>query len=386
MNIGDKQTFYPATPGLGLDSNFCCGYLGNESSFDDDPDLNDENDDQESTEYENEEAEVPDVKDKCPFGEFRTLVKAKKQELKAQYGKGKLNILACGVKPARLSYNPNVKIPKTYWPFSGCGLNPDLRPEYFPTLCTWNCSKHPDKDCCKTNEAKHNNKVAAWAEFHACQDRQGKVANPGTENEDAYDRATARWDADMAIYHACAAEHPLWQSGWRREWRKFKKAGGLNELKDKCRGVLPPQTPSVDSGLNCTQLRTTYGIIAGQSWGTAPANIIQEWKTKACKGPAKIVPGEKGVFVPGMSCYDIMNQFGIVPGKSWGNASPEAISEWKKLKCTGQETNITQGSRVVSDNSDLEKEKQKKMIIIGVIAVVVIIGIALVVRAMKSKM
>jgi len=76
MNRGDQQTFYPATPGLGLDESNCCGYTGNESSYDE---FDDQNDDQESTEYENEAAEepVPDTYLPC----FREEVKAKKNVL-----------------------------------------------------------------------------------------------------------------------------------------------------------------------------------------------------------------------------------------------------------------------------------------------------------------
>jgi hypothetical protein len=374
MNIGDKETFYPDYPGSGLnESGFCCGFLGNESSLtgDDDPALDDSNDNQDSTEYESEHTEVggvaeenePPTPGKCGFWDFRNKVKAKKEELKAQYGKGKLNILPCGPHPDRAldpKYNPSVRIPKVYWPGGGCGINPDLRPEYYPVPCVWDCSKaknyNPDnnsgKPCCVTNHNKDRDKLAAFSVYNECKNKEGKCCMI-QGNEEAYESANQRWNADMAVWHQCADQHPLWQPGWRKEWRRFKKDGGLNQLKDTCKaemsGTPPPPPPPLDLT------------------------------------PVSATPNRVFIDTSGMTCKQIAARFHIIPGKKWGTAPENVRVDWTQRGCTitdkvADTTGLT-GRTIAPDDT----EKNKKMITIGIIAVVVIIAIALVVRAMKSK-
>jgi hypothetical protein len=176
-------------------------------------------------------------------------------------------------------------------------------------------------------------------------------------NTAAYDNATGRFNADKAAWDQCRNENKgIWVPGWRRKWREFKKYGGLNQLRDQCRGVVPEApptaTPKPDSGLDCQGLSDTYGISHGNTWGTAESNTINnitgEWKTKGCKTSPKpideLITGSKG-------------------------------SKGSKGSRPGQADS--------GDNSIYEKNK--KMITIGVIAVVVIITISLVVRAMRSK-
>jgi len=384
-NNGNLELYFltQGLTGLGGDESNCCGFTG-ESSFDD---LDDSQDDQESVEYESEEEELPGVRDKCPFGEFRTLVRAKKSELKSQYGKGHISIGECGIQPMRISYAPNIKIPKIYAPSRDCGLNPDLRPAFWkvPCVCTkGDCDCRLGSGCCNDNKQKDADKVTAWAEFSACREEGGKVLNPGTENEDAYDRATGRWNDDMAVWHKCREENKgIWVPGWRRKWREFKKAGGLNQLRDQCRGVVPeaPPTPTpyTPSGLSCSALASTYGIIAGSDWGTAPVEIRREWQERGCKGPTKTAL-VTGTYTPGMSCGDMMDEFGIIPGREWGTAPIEAINAWRAKPCTGREAQ-SRGNR--PGGEDAPTDNKKMYILIGVIVLVIIATMFIIKRQMK---
>ena len=372
MKKDTLETLYQAGIGSRNLRNFEYGYFmptpfSFESSFEDD--LDDSNDDQDSTDYENEEDEVPGVRDKCAFLEFRSYVKAKKEELKAQYGKGHISVFECGIMPWRenpLKYNPIAKVPTVYWPSKDCGLNPDLRPTFWhePCLCDkGNCDDcKVGAGCCRSNQNKDSAKDAAWAEFTACREQQGKVMTQG--NEQAYDNATARFNADKAAWDKCRAENKgVWVPGWRRKWREFKKAGGLIQLRDMCRGVQPPPPPppttpptGPDSGLSCQGLSDTYGMIAGLSWGKADpgqpselsdiqkTDLRNEWIRKSCKTrPTPVETGDADT--------------GSKPGLRGRGTTPDVA----------------------------DTEKNKKMMIYGAIALVVIIAIILIVRMMRAK-
>jgi len=277
MNRGDQQTFYPATPGLGLDESNCCGYTG-ESSFDE---FDDQNDDQESTEYENEAAEEPVPDSYLPC--FREEVRAKKKELKAQYGKGHISIGECGIKP----------------------LDPDWR--YPNILCLWDCSKEKNssKDCCTFN--------ANQAEKRAGQRDQ-----------------IARWEA-------CRAENKgIWVPGWRREWRKYKKAGGLKEIKQRSTRCIagyqtgsgpintpppPPPTYGEAPPLTCAQLKDTYAIVPGVSWGYADPAMKTLWTKQGCG------------FVPTSNCDILKQKYGITEKGKWGTAPVEIRREFLDKGC-----------------------------------------------------
>jgi hypothetical protein len=210
MKKDTLETLYQAGIGSRNLRNFEYGYFmptpfSFESSFEEDPDLNDQNDDQENTEYEGEESETGSMEQTQQLPCFRQMVRAKKAELKAQFGKGHISIGECGVMPFRenpLKYNPIVFVGKVYSPFKDCGLRPDLRPDLWNVPCLWDCSKdkNKDKDCCVTNRNKENQRASAWSEWNSCRDNQGKLLNPGLENEEAYknvshqERATGNGD------------------------------------------------------------------------------------------------------------------------------------------------------------------------------------------------
>jgi len=196
MTQGDFETFYPFQAGIGkgapnnFESSFQ-GYYGESSATGDD--LDDSNDDQENTDGDEGEAgEVGGVEETQQLPCFRELVRAKKRELKAQFGKGRFRIGECGIRPVRLGYNPIVRIGESR------------------TCIGWgvSCDKKCLGICCGPTTCNN------WAVI------------PG--NTQAYDNATARFEADLNAWNSCEKG---WIPGWRREWRKFKKAGGLNEFK-----------------------------------------------------------------------------------------------------------------------------------------------------------
>lgn len=231
MTEGDYETFYPYLMGVGkgAPNNF-------ESSFDDDndPDLDDSNDDQENTGFEDED--LIDGLNEQQLPCYRELVREKKSELKQRFGKGKFRELGtCGLPPVKIDpkYNPQTRIATVYYPSRDCGINPDLRINLLPTICIWDCSKskNSDKDCCVENRRRSDAKRDAWAEFSACREQNGKVMIQG--NEEAWAIARDRYNEDEKKYKDCLKTNKLWQPGWRKEWRKFKKSGGLKELKTK---------------------------------------------------------------------------------------------------------------------------------------------------------
>ena len=197
MTQGDFETFYPFQAGVGqnapnnFESSYRNGYYS-ESSYDD---LDDSKDDQENTEPEGEAGEVGGVEETQQLPCFRELVRAKKKELKAQFGKGRFRIGECGLIPFRenvTKYSPIVRMGESR------------------TCIGWgvSCSKKCLGICCGPTTCNN------WAVI------------PG--NTQAYDNASARFSQDLAAWKECEKG---WIPGWRREWRKFKKDGGLNEFK-----------------------------------------------------------------------------------------------------------------------------------------------------------
>jgi hypothetical protein len=332
MNRGDQQTFYPATPGLGLESAF----NDNESSFDE---FDDQNDDQENTEYENEATEepVPDTYLPC----FREEVRAKKNELKAQYGKGHISIGECGIRP----------------------LDPDWR--YPNILCLWDCGKEKNasKDCCTFN--------ANQAEKRAGQRDQ-----------------IARWET-------CRAENKgIWVPGWRREWRKYKKAGGLKELKQRSTRciagyqtgngpILTPPPPIVHPGaapLTCAELIRDYNIVPGVSWGYADPAMKNLWTSQGCGN------------IPVSNCAILKQKYGITEKGKWGTAPVEIRRDFLDKGCTFdspvvvpiEPSPVLQGRGFEPGKTPIEDSNKNMYIIIASIVVVTLVVMFIIKRRMSA--
>lgn len=113
----------------------------------------------------------------------------------------------CGKKPLRIDpkYNPQVKINPVYYPSRDCGLNPDLRPEYFhdfTCLCAkGDCDCKVGSKCCNNNKRKKELKAAAWAEFSACREESGKLMIQG--NVDSFNNAEQLFKDDKETYDDC---------------------------------------------------------------------------------------------------------------------------------------------------------------------------------------
>lgn len=278
MTNNDYNLFYP----YGTMSGYAVGYessFGEESSADgdeNDPDLDDRKDDQESTEPENEHTQVsedvsaenePPKPGKCGFWDFRNKVKQKKAELKAQYGKGAFmlkDLTACGIAPVRLNYNPIVRIGEV------------------KTCIGWepSCNKKCLGICCGSLSCVN------WSVI------------PG--NTQAYDAATARYNADKAKWDECRSQNGPWKRGWRYHWRKFVKNGGLKQLAQQCKAEMQGPTTTTTtttsaslgaiqkyqyydvSGMTCRDIAKKFNIIPGKKWGTAPENVKLEWVTRGC--------------------------------------------------------------------------------------------------------
>ena len=336
MNSNDYNSFYP----YGSMSGYAVGY---ESSFDEDendPALNDQNDDQESTEPENEHTQVtedvapenePPKPGKCGFWDFRNKVKQKKAALKAQYGKGAFmlkDLTACGIMPIRLNYNPIVRIGEV------------------KTCIGWepSCNKKCLGICCGPLSCVN------WSVI------------PG--NTQAYDNATARYNADKAKWDQCRNQNGPWKKGWRYHWRKFVKNGGLKQLAAECKaemqGVPPPPPPVT----------------------TAPESAIVYTETAG-----------RYDNVSGMTCRDIANKYGIIPGKKWGTAPDNVKTEWATRGCTKESVDtgidptktIVQTQRTTDTDTAEEQPNNKKTMIIIAIVAVVLVGGFLLMKTLKSK-
>lgn len=209
MTQGDFETFYPFQAGVGknapnnFESSFQ-GYYGESSATGDD--LDDSNDNQDDTDGDEGEAgEVGGIEETQQLPCFRELVRAKKKELKAQYGKGRFRIGECGVKPFRenvTKYNPIVRSGESRTCI-GWGSAPCVN---------WTNLPFKGRLCIGWGSAPCNN----WAVI------------PG--NTQAYDNASERFSQDLAAWNSCEKG---WIPGWRREWRRFKKDGGLNAFKQQ---------------------------------------------------------------------------------------------------------------------------------------------------------
>lgn len=216
MNQGDIQTFYPSTPGLGLNSHV-------------------------------EE-----------FG----------------FNSG------CGLKPARINpkYNPIVKIPKIYGPLKGCGIKPSRITYGPPFIRTKKNAKDYDSDTGRFDDdmgkwhkcrEESTNKFLSVVSFSLL-----ALLNASIQNEDAYDAATHRWNDDMGAWYACkaAANEPVDDTAPDAAPDAAAKAKTDAENKAKWEAA----TKSAYAGLSCDDMKKTYGITS-KSWGSASDAAVGEF-------------------------------------------------------------------------------------------------------------
>jgi hypothetical protein len=269
MNRGDIETFYPMQAG-GLESSSFLGFKKEESRATGD-DIDDSKDDQESVEFEDSDAVDAGGVSDADMPTFRQLVRAKKTELKAQYGKGRFDN-------------------KTAYKRVCAGGFVDIKGDGKPPI----------------------------------------------------------WKSDINCTNVPYPEIS-WIPGWRKQWRIFKRDGGLAQLKMKSRGLLTPQEQA--------------------ALDNSPT------------------PTPPPVNFNGYSCSQLISEFNIIPGKSFGTAPVDAITAWRSKKCTGPAIKINKPDYVqrTSGEEDASGNTNKKMFIFGAIALVIIIAILLIIMVVKSK-
>lgn len=280
MNIGDIETFYPMQAGGLESSSFCCGFTGKEESgLTGDDSVDDSQDDQESVEFEDTDAtEVGGVSD-ADMPTFRQLVKAKKLELKAQYGKGHLDTKTAYKKVCAGGFN---------------GTHQECKNIPYPCPTFQNPTKTCYKQIC-TN-------VPTWDANVNCND----VPYPEV----------------------------AWIPGWRKQWRIFKRDGGLAQLKMKAQGLLTPQEQATQDAQQQVQQQMDQQLAAQQL-------------------AAKQLAASKAL---AMQRANILAQI--------------------------QQRKDASSSRLAADE---KAAKNKKMFIFGAIALVIIIAILLILMVIKSK-
>jgi hypothetical protein len=64
---------------------------------------------------------------------------------------------------------------------------------------------------------------------------------------------------------------------------------------------------------HCTQLADTYGIVPATTWGSAPADIQQNWDALDCNH---------------QMCQVYKNKYGISPYRSWGSMPQNLQTVW----------------------------------------------------------
>lgn len=175
-----------------------------------------EDGDEESNEYESEDSEVGGV-DSSDLPRFRDLVKAKKLELKAQYGKGYFDNQSSTSRECK-----NVQVPEPY-------TDRECKNVQVPEGYT-------DREC-KTVLGKEfciNVPKIRMVDKEVC------VNVPKVRMIDK--------EVCVNVPHLKI----VWISGWRKKWREFKRDGGLAQLKMQSKGmiqinpsVLPMNNPVV---------------------------------------------------------------------------------------------------------------------------------------------
>ena len=281
MNRGDIETFYPMQAG-GLESSSFLGFRKEESRVTGD-DIDDSQDDQESVEFEDSDAtDVGGVSD-ADMPTYRQLVRAKKLELKAQYGKGHLDTKTAYKKVCVGGFN---------------GTHQECKNVPYPCPTFQNPLKKCDKRVCVN--------VPTWDSNINCND----VPYPEIS----------------------------WIPGWRKQWRIFKRDGGLSQLKMTSQGLLTPQEQI---------------IIQQQEQA-----LLQEQAIQAAKDQQ------------------------LAQQKAFEIQRAKLLAQIKQRK----DAALAASSRLAEDIlADEKTAKNKKMFTFGAIALVIIIAILLIIMVIKGK-
>lgn len=213
-------------------------------------------------EYENEESvedegEEGQVSGGVPFQDlirFRQLVRAKKSELKAQYGKAYIDNRSTTERECK-----TIQVPKTRMVDKEVCINVP----YTRWDANINCTKVFGKEVCAGGFIGGTNREC----------RNVPTPQVYTEAEEV-----------------CVNVPKLrlvWVSGWRKKWREFKRNGGLEQLKLQAKGLDVSTTPEPEIDIyqnySCQDLSDEFGIIAGKTFGTADSDAIKSFNKRNCQ-------------------------------------------------------------------------------------------------------
>jgi hypothetical protein len=184
---------------------------------------------------------------------FRRLVREKKSQLKAQYGKAYIDNRSTTERECKTIQVPKtrmvdkrqcINVPYTNW-------NPNI-----------NCTKVLGKEVCAG----------------------GFVG--GTREECTTIKVPEGYTESEQVCINVPKLRLVWVSGWRKKWREFKRDGGLEQLKLQAKGLAPivPE-PEIDiyQNYSCQDLSDEFGIIAGGRFGTADAEAIKSFTKRGCQ-------------------------------------------------------------------------------------------------------
>lgn len=243
-----------------------------------------ETEDEDNTQYESEESEIGDSSD-TDLPKFRDLVRAKKEELKSQYGKAHIENHSVMERECK-----NVQVPKIRMVDKEICVN--------VPFTKWDSNINCSSICVKWN----------WKT--ECTEHQTKCLGGfiGGTNRECKNVPTPEGYTELEEVCINVPKIRLvWVSGWRKKWREFKRDGGLAQLKLQSKGLytppssednyIPPQPtytppqqqqtppePEFDEyqEWSCQELSNEFGIIGGQTFGTAPTTAINSWRNRNC--------------------------------------------------------------------------------------------------------
>jgi hypothetical protein len=222
-----------------------------------------ETENEDYVEPEGEESQIGDTS-QTDLPKFRDLVRAKKSELKSQYGKAHIE---------KTTREVCTNVPYTTW---DSNIN-----------CASVCVK--------------------WNYKLECTERATKCLG-------GFTGGTNRQCVNVP--------HFAWVSGWRKKWREYKRDGGLVELKMMSKGLLPldsqqPPTLEPTPQANATPFLTPTPFGVSQVDNTsinAPSNVDTS-------------------MYDDMTCQELSNEFGIISGQTFGSANEGARQSWVKRGC-----------------------------------------------------
>ncbi len=102
-----------------------------------------------------------------------------------------------------------------------------------------------------------------------------------------------------------------------------------------CDTLLNSVSTGVGTGTRCVQLQNEFSIVVGKSWGFAGNSVKTEWGALGCDqvlASPTLYAGSD--MVPDFTyCLALQTVFGVIPGNSWGEATPVIQNHWGIYAC-----------------------------------------------------